>query len=354
MILRLTCFLICTVLCSPAFAAAFVYVSLSAENKIEIYLLDDTGALTQIGKQATPGDPGGIKVHPSKNFMVAAMRDVGKLVSFSIDPNDGTLSLINEVKVDVDPAYVEFDKTGKFLLTAYYVTGKAAIHRVSEKGRISSDGTWYATDDKAHGIVTDKTNRWAFVPHTGPNAIFQFHFKESDGTLAPNSIAEKVQFESNTGPRHFSLHPNNRFAFTDLEQGSSITSLAFDENTGTLKPTQTLSTLPDGYDKPNSCARMELHPSGKFVYASNRGHDSIAGFSIDASSGKLTRVGIFRTEKTPRGFAIDPSGKFLVAAGEGSNRLAVYQIATSGVLSRIGTYATGAKPWWVAMVAIPD
>jgi 6-phosphogluconolactonase len=330
-------------------ATTFVYVSLSAEDRIDIYKLGNQGVLTHCGVTDTPGDPGGIAVHPSKKFLVAAMRDAGKLVSFAINPNDGSLMKINEIAVDVDPAYVEYDKTGRYLLTAYYVTGKVAVHALAEDGTISPNGKWYTTDKNAHAIITDKTNRWAFVPHTGPNAIFQFKFDESTGRLTTNTTTAKVQFKVNTGPRHFSLHHNNAFGYCDNEQGSSITAMTFDSSNGTLAPMQTLTTIPADFTKPNTCARMELHPNGKFLYASNRGHDSIAGFEIDSADGKLTPIGNFPTEKTPRGFSIDPSGKFLVAAGESADLLAVYSIEGNGRLKRIGTYPTGSKPWWVTM-----
>lgn len=334
---------------SRLWGANFVYVSLSADERIEIHRLENDGTLVRLSAVKTPGDPGGVSVHPTKRFLVAAMRDAGKLVSFSISPKDGSLTLINEIKVDVDPAYVEFDKTGKFLLTAYYVTGKVAVHPIADDGTISRDGKWYITDKNAHAIVTDKRNRWAFVPHTGPNAIFQFRFDETSGELTPNSTAAKLRFAPNTGPRHFLLHPSSAFGYCDNEQGSSVTAMRFDAGNGTLEPIQTLSTIPSEFDRSNTCARMEIHPNGQFLYASNRGHDSIAGFKMDTNNGTLQLIGIFPTEETPRGFTIDPSGKFLVAAGEGANRLAVYSVGQNGALQRIGTHPTGNKPWWVSI-----
>ncbi len=332
-------------------AKTFAYVSLSADNAIEVYELRDTGDLTLLDTVRTPGDPGGLAVHPSKKFLVAAMRDAGKLVSFSIDAEGGTLLKVNEVRVDVDPAYIEYDKTGRHLMTAYYVTGKAAIHDIGPGGMIATEGEFYRTAKNAHAIVTDKTNQWAFVPHTGPNSIYQFAFNERSGKLSANKKAPKLQFAENTGPRHFSIHPNNRYGFCDNEQGSSVTAMNFDADNGTLTAMQTLPTIPSDFREPNTCARMMLHPNGEFLYASNRGHDSIAAFRIDQSSGKLSPIGVFPSEKTPRGFHISPSGKFLIAAGESSNRLAIYEIASNGSLKRIGSCNTGNKPWWVTMVS---
>ena len=337
---------------SQATAETFTYVSLSGDNAIEIYHLNDNGKLTFIDTAKTPGDPGGMAVHPSKKFLVAAMRDAGKLVSFAIDATNGKLRQINEVPVDVDPAYVEYDKTGQHLLTAYYVTGKAAVHSIESDGTIATDGQFYPTAKNAHAIVTDKTNRWAFVPHTGPNSIFQFAFNARTGKLSANKNTAQLKFAENTGPRHFSLLPNNRFGFCDNEQGSSVTAMKFDVGNGTLTPIQTLPTIPSDFRQPNTCARMMLHPNGEFLYASNRGHDSIAAFRIDQSTGRLDRIGIFPTEKTPRGFDISPSGEFLIAAGQASNRLAIYKVMTNGSLERIGSCNTGNRPWWVTTVSL--
>ena len=314
-----------------ALAETFVYVSLSADDKIEIYRLGDA-KLTRIGTARMPGDPGGVTVHPSKRFLVAAMRDAGKLSSFAIDPRNGALKPISTIKVDVDPAFVEYDKTGGYLLTAYYVTGKVALHRIDDVGNIAAEGNWYATDKNAHGIVTDQSNQWVFVPHTGANAIFQFAFNASTGLLKPNVTAAKVQFKPNTGPRHFYLHPNNRFGFCDNEQGSSVTAFSLDSESGTLKPLQTLPTIPKDFPHANSCARMMISPDGKYLYASNRGHDSIAGFKIDAATGRLKQIGTFPTEKTPRGFHIDPTGKVLSRGRRGRQPFDVISNSSKRIL----------------------
>src|SRR5262249_12399250 len=146
-----------------------------------------------------------------------------------------------------------------------------------------------------------------FVPHVAPNAVYQFRFDAATGKLTDAGKAPGGADKA--GPRHLALHPTQPLAFTSDETGSSVTVYRYDAATG-LKPVQTLSTLPDDYKKPNSTAEVKVHPSGKFVWVSNRGHDSLAGFAL-GSSGKLTAIGQAPTEKTPRSFEVDPDGRYV-------------------------------------------
>jgi 6-phosphogluconolactonase len=192
-----------------------------------------------------------------------------------------------------------------------------------------------------------------FVPHTGPNAIFQFRFDEQTGTLTAND-PPKVTTPENTGPRHLAFHPSLNVVYFDNEQGSSVTAFRLDKSKGTLEPFQTLPTLPEGFSESNSCADLEITPDGRFLYASNRGHDSLAGFAIDPETGKMTSLGQFPTEKTPRSFNIAPDGKFVYAAGQGSGKLAAYRLdGENGKLTRFATYEVGNGPAWVQVVSLP-
>ena len=196
-------------------------------------------------------------------------------------------------------------------------------------------------------MLADPSNRFVFVPHTRPNLIFQFTFDEKAGSLTPSSLP-KVSTAENTGPRHLGFHPERPFVYFDNEQGSSVTAFKLDESDGTLTAFQTLSTLPRDFKGRNTCADLELTPCGRFLYAANRGHDSIAGFSVDADTGKLTSIGQTATEKTPRSFNIDPGGRYLYAAGQASDRLASYRIdKKSGRLEPLTIYSVGKRPSWV-------
>jgi 6-phosphogluconolactonase len=189
-----------------------------------------------------------------------------------------------------------------------------------------------------------------FVPHVESNAIFQFRFDATTGNLSDGGRAAGGR--TGAGPRHLAIHPSQKFAFSSDETGSSITLYSLDAETG-LTPSQTISTLPDDFRGKNTTADVKVHPGGQFVWVSNRGHDSLAGYRFDESKGKLTALGQTPTEKTPRSFEIDPSGKYLFAAGEGSGKLAAYKIdQTTGKLEHIETYGVGKSLTWVVAVRI--
>lgn len=341
---------------TQAKADSFLYVSLSGENKISLFKVDTKkGGLTHQKDFAADSSPGSLAVHPNKKYLFAALRSSGKLGAFRIDPENGNLTLINTVSANGSAAYVLTDRTGRFLFSAYYGQGKVAVHAIGKDGSLSEQPLQtIPTAEKAHAILIDSTNRFVYVPHTGPNAIFQFRFDAKTGKLSPNDVP-RVNTPEGDQPRHLWFHPTRPFAYVDNEKGSSVTLFKRDSSSGTLSPLQTLSTLPVGYSDRNSCADIEVHPSGRFVYSSNRGHDSIAGFAIDKKNGTMTSLGQFSTEKTPRSFNIDPSGRFLFAAGQASGKLAAYRInKKSGKLKRLETYPVGKGPAWVQIVQIPE
>jgi 6-phosphogluconolactonase len=191
-----------------------------------------------------------------------------------------------------------------------------------------------------------------FVPHTGPDVIFQFTLDAKTGRLSAGDPA-KLTTPKGTGPRHLVFHPTGPVAYVANEQGGSVTAYALDTRAGTLRALQTAPTLPKDFRGTNACAEIRVHPSGKFLYVSNRGHDSIAAFALDGD-GKLRPLGQTATEKTPRSFDLDPSGKYLFAAGESSGKLAAYRIdPDSGRLTRRETHEVGRMPWWVLAVDLP-
>jgi 6-phosphogluconolactonase len=336
-------------------AETFVYVSVAAEKRIACYRLDgDTGKLThQSDCPVADGEPGALTVDPAKHFLFAAIRSTGKLASFRLDAATGRLTHVNSVPAGPDPAHILTDRTGRFLLAAYYVDAKVTVHEVGKDGRLADKPLQsIATADKAHAIVPDPSNRFVFVPHTGPDAIFQFAFDAKTGRLSAGEPA-KLTTPKGTGPRHLVFHPSRPIAYVANEQGGSVTAYALDEKAGTLRGLQTVSTLPPDFKGTNACAEIRTHPSGKFLYVSNRGHDSIAAFALDGE-GKLSAVGQEPTEKTPRSFDLDPSGKYLFAAGESSGKLAAYAVdGKSGRLTKQEVHEVGKTPWWVLAVDMP-
>jgi 6-phosphogluconolactonase len=245
-----------------------------------------------------------------------------------------SLTPLNTVPAGADPSYLATDRSGRYLLTAYYQAGKVTVHAVGKDGTLGEQPLQtVATAEKAHAIVPDPSNRFVFVPHTGPNAIFQFTFDPDTGKLTTNTPA-RLEAPPGTGPRHLVFHPSKALAYVDNEQGGSVSAYALDTKVGTLSPLHTVSTLPKDFRAANACAEIKIHPSGKFLYASKRGHDSIACFALD-DDGRLRALGQTPTEKTPRSFDLVPSGTFLFAAGEGSGKVVSYRIdAKTGELNR--------------------
>ena len=225
------------------------------------------------------------------------------------------------------------------------------MHRIGKDGSLSENPLQeIATDTKAHAIMTDASNRFAFVPHTGPNAIYQFRFDEKIGRLSPNDPLI-VNTGANTGPRQLAFHPKLDVVFFDFEQACAVAAFDFNRRTGQLSFHERLSSVPDSFKETRSNARIEIHPSGNFVYVANRGHNSLAGYRVDSHTGKLTSLGQTPTEPTPRGFTIEPFGRFLYAAGQSSDRLAAFRInQKNGALYRFATYEVGKQPWWVHVI----
>jgi 6-phosphogluconolactonase len=262
--------------------------------------------------------------------------------------------LLNTVSLPSDPCFVATDGIGRFLFSAYYGAGAVAVHAITPDGRLGQAPLqWLETAPNAHAIQTDRSNRFAFVPHiAGPNLILQFIFDQESGALNPNPTPWVVP-PGRVGPRHFCFHPRLDVAYFVNEQGCSVTAYHFDRSTGTLAPFQTLSTLPEGFGAENTCAQIHITPAGSFLYASNRGHDSIACFAIDPSSGRLHALGQQPSEPMPRAFNVDPDGDFLFASGLVSGQLTSYRIdRSSGALQPLARYRVGERPMWVLAVQL--
>ncbi|MFC1526679.1 lactonase family protein [Candidatus Latescibacterota bacterium] len=330
----------------------FVYVSVAGENKISIYTMNrETGKLDEQGEVAAEGGPTPMTASPEEKYVYVGMRQARQIHSFRIDHQTGGLSLVSTCTLDADPVYLSTDRKGRYLLSSYYRAGVVAVHRIGDNGAVYPPPVeWRGTSERAHSIQTDPSNRFAFVPHVVPsNAIYQFRFDEQTGKLSP-SAAGPVTPPVEEGPRHFCFHPSRDIVYVANEQGGSVTCYNFNAATGTLEEFQRVSTLPQGFEGSNACADIRITPDGDSVYASNRGHDSIACFAVDESSGELSAMGHVRTEETPRSIALDPAGEYLLVAGQGSGKLASYHVEESGALTPLETVDVGAAPGWVMVL----
>jgi 6-phosphogluconolactonase len=336
-------------------AQTFVYVSKAPEQEIQSYRLDGaTGELAPVETVKVPGTPGPLTVNPKKNFFFASIRSTATLESYALDQATGKITLLNSAALGQgeNGTFVAVDRTGRWLISASYAAGKTVVHRIGDDGKLVSPAVQtVATTKTAHSVIFDRENRFVFVPHVTPNAVYQFSLDVEKGQL--KEVARAPGGAEKAGPRHMKFHPTLDMAYTSDESGSSITAYRWSPEQG-LTPVQNLSTLPAGFSGNNTTAEIKVHPNGKFVWVSNRGHESLAGFAIDAQ-GKLTAMGHTPTEKTCRSFEIDPSGKFLFAAGEGSGKLATYRInAENGQLTPLKVYDLGSKSLtWVFAVPLP-
>ena len=333
-----------------------MYVSFQDDDKISIFTVDPTtGGLEWQEDVAVEGGPAPLAIAPDKTLLYVGRRGRQEISTYQIDQRAGGLSLIGTAPLQGEPVYVATDRTGRFVLSAYYYQSTAAVHAVGRDGAVTTPPKeWRYTSHGAHAILTDPSNRFAFVPHIanrGPNAIFQFTFDETSGRLTPNSPARHSPPEY-LGPRAICFHPTLDIVYFSDEQGCSVTAYALDTIAGTLSPVQTISTLPEGYSENNTCSQIHIASSGRFLFAPNRGHNSVASFAIDAT-GRLTATGRVPTEPVPRAFGLDPEGRFLFVAGLDSGRLAAYQIdQDSGALTPLETYEGGNRPMWVLITEL--
>ncbi len=271
-----------------------LYVSLQDDDRISIFTVEPaTGTLTWQEDVAVSGGPAPLAIDPSRNFLYVGRRSSQEISSYRIDQRTGGLSHIGTTPLQGEPVYVATDRTGRFVLSAYYYQSTAAVPAVNRDGVATFPPVeWRHTAGGAHAIQTDRSNRFAFVPHIanrGPNEIFQFRFDEKTGQLTPNDPPRYSPREY-LGPRALAFHPTLDIVYFSDEQGSSVTAYVLDPSAGTLAPVQTISTLPAGYSDANTCSQIQIAPSGKFLYAPNRGHNSVASFGVDVSPGWLTHA----------------------------------------------------------------
>jgi 6-phosphogluconolactonase len=345
-----------------------VYVGTYTGSKskgIYLFHLDmATGKLTPAGIAAECANPSFLALHPNGRFLYAVNEvsdfdtaNSGAATAFAIDRETGKLTLLNQQSAKgAGPCHLTVDPSGKNILVANYGGGSVAVLPIQPDGRLgeatafvqhqgSSVNPGRQKEPHAHSINVDAANRFAFAADLGLDKVLVYRFDPQKGTLAPND-PPAAAVAPGAGPRHFAFHPDGRRAYVLNEIDSTVTAFDYDAKTGTLKTLQTLPTLPTGFQGNNSTAEVVVHPSGKFLYCSNRGHDSIAIFTIDAQSGRLTAAGHQPTGgKTPRNFNVDPTGAYLLAANQDSDSIAVFRIdPITGALTPTGPTVQAPTP----------
>lgn len=319
-----------------------------------------TGALSPVSKAGGPPNPSYLAVDTSGRYLAAVsewgQRGVG-ISSYAIDTHSGSLTLINSQPVGGDsPAYVSIHPSGKWVLTANYMGGSASVLPLSEDGKLGErtalvehQGSGPRKDRQeaphAHSVIMAPGSSLVLVADLGIDRVMLYDLDEEKGTLAPHAVPA-LELPPGSGPRHMTFSPDGRFLYVVNELSSSLTAFQFDSAAKTFQEIQAVSLLPADFQGKNTSADLHMTPSGKFLYASNRGHDSLAIFAVDESSGKLTQVGHQSTQgKTPRNFAIDPTGSFLLAANQDSGTIVTFRIDTAtGGLTPTGAVTELAMP----------
>jgi 6-phosphogluconolactonase len=273
----------------------------------------------------------------------------GAVSAFEIEPKSGALRLLNRRRsMGGSPCYITAADSGRFVLVANYVGGNVAVLPVSKDGSLgeavhvekfkgSGPNRERQESPHAHCVLLDGANAHAYACDLGTDRVMAFRFDRRTGKLTPN-VQPSVSLKPGAGPRHMALHPNGRAAYVLNELDATVTTFALDPSQGTCKELETVATLPADFKGPNTSADIHVAPGGRFLYCSNRGHDSIAAFRIDSSAGRLTLLGHTPTGgKTPRNFAVDPTGAFLLAANQNSDTVVTFRIdPQTGALTPTG------------------
>jgi len=323
-----------------------------------------TGELTHAHTISDVVNPSFLAVHPSGRFLYAvneitefAGSSSGSVSAFTVDRTTGSLSLLNQQpSLGADPCHVSIPRTGHHVLVANYTGGSVAMYRIAADGSLGGSSDFkqhsgssadpdHPTEPHAHSATIDPTNRFAMVADLGLDRVFVYRLDLALGRLVVND-PPYYEGKLGAGPRHFDFHPSGQYAYVINELDLTLSALAYDSSRGVLTHLQTESTLPVGVEPSGSTADVHVHPSGRFVYGSNRGHDSIVVFAIDPSTGRITYVENQLTGgQTPRNFAIDPTGTFLLAANQDSHTIVTFRIdAETGKLIPTGASIESPSP----------
>ena len=351
---------------TPHFADRLIYIGtytgrpgLTSKGIYAFRFDDNSGALTPLGLVAETPNPSFLTSSANGRY-VFAVNELqsfngeagGSVTSFAVDPATSKLEQISvQPTRGAGPCHLTLDRTRRYLAVANYGGGNYALLPVGVDAQLQpptnvvsgNRGDDAAAKPLGHMVAFDADNRFLVTADKGLNRMLVFRFDALMGGLTPNEPAS-TPLPSGSGPRHFAFHPSGRWLFTINEQAATITTFAWDAKVGSLKPTSSVPTRPATVTT-GSTAEIAVHPTGKFVYGSNRGHDSIAVFSVGAEGG-LTLVEYESTRgRTPRNFAIDPTGRWLIAGNERSDTLAVFSIdQANGSLSAVGPLASVGAP----------
>jgi 6-phosphogluconolactonase len=352
--LRMCCIL-AGILCSNSFSLIlagdnyWVYFGTYTGGKSQgIYVSEFNSATGKLGQPQLAIEaksPSFVAIHSSGKFLYAVnevaefkAEKAGGLGAFQIDSTTGKLTLLNQKSsIGSGPCHITVDKAGKHILAANYGGGSICAYSIADNGALqektafiqhvgSSVNPTRQKEPHAHSINLDAANNYAFVADLGMDKVMVYKFDAATGALSANDPPAGLS-PAGGGPRHFAFNPVRSFAYVNNEMLSSVTTYSYDAKKGELTPIHTVTTLPPETTTNNSTAEVQVHPSGKYVYVSNRGHNSIAAFSVEEKTGRLIPLG-HATEgiNVPRNFSIDPSGKWALVANQQGDSVLVFAI----------------------------
>ncbi len=331
-----------------------------------------TGKMTDPTLVAETSDPSFLAIHPSRQYLYAVgeINDfsgdkAGSVSAYKINSATGELTLINrQSSKGTGPCHISVDPSGKVALVANYGGGSVTALPIGEDGSLKPATSFVQHSGKsvnpqrqgephAHSINADSAGKFAVAADLGLDQILVYKLDTTHGTLTPND-PPSVKLAPGSGPRHFAFSPDGKHAYVINEMANTVVAFDYDAAKGVLSQTQTITTLPTDVTSNSSTAEVQVHPSGNFVYGSNRGHDSIAVFAVDSKSGQLTAKGQVPTQgKFPRNFGIDPTGHFLIAANGSSNSVVIFKIdQTTGALEPTGQTLSVGSPVCIKFVPI--
>lgn len=335
----------------------WVYIGGYSDVGIRLFKLDFTaGVLQDVGVAAPIVRSSFFAIAPNGRFLYSCLTIPGpnnqrlfRIGSFAIDPGTGKLTQLNDQPTAGDnPCFIAIDSAGKNALVANYDSPTVASLPIDSTGRLgeplsiqhqSGSGPVAARQAHSypHSINLDPENKFAFAPDLGADRVFIYRFDSDRGTLAP-ADPPAITVPPGSGPRHMAFNPNGKFVYLINELGNTLIVFSYDPATAVVTEIQSISTLPSDYTGPAQAAEVQLHPSGKFLFCSNRGPNNVTTFSVDPATGKLARLSAQSTlGNWPRFFRIDPTGNFLIAANQRSDSIVLFRIKPDGSLDLIGT-----------------